>query len=78
MPGLPATPSCVLTSEQEEGPYYVQAAKFRSDITEGKPGIPLLLRVQVRLCGKPAGISVLIVVADGSRRNAQRRAAGEP
>jgi protocatechuate 3,4-dioxygenase beta subunit len=47
MRGLPATPSCVLASEQEEGPYYVNAAKLRSDITEGKPGVPLKLRVQV-------------------------------
>jgi protocatechuate 3,4-dioxygenase beta subunit len=42
---LADTPSCVLTSEQEEGPYYVDGAKFRRDITEGKPGVPVQLRV---------------------------------
>ncbi len=43
--GQASTPACVLTSEQEEGPYYVDGAKLRSDITEGKPGTPLILRV---------------------------------
>jgi len=38
-------PGCVLAIEQEEGPYYVDGAKIRRDITESKPGVPLLLRV---------------------------------
>ncbi len=42
---MPSTPACVLTSEQEEGPYYVDYGKVRRDITEGKPGVPLHLRV---------------------------------
>ncbi len=45
--GQTATPSCVLTSEQEEGPYYVDGAKFRSNITESKSGVPLTLRVML-------------------------------
>lgn len=43
--GQASTPSCVLTSEQEEGPYYLDGAELRRDITEGRPGVPLLLRV---------------------------------
>jgi protocatechuate 3,4-dioxygenase beta subunit len=39
--------SCVLTPEQTEGPYYVSGEKLRRDITEDKPGVPLLLRLKV-------------------------------
>jgi protocatechuate 3,4-dioxygenase beta subunit len=39
--------SCVLTPEQTEGPYYIPGEKLRRDITEGKPGVPLLLRLKV-------------------------------
>ena len=39
--------SCVLTPEQTEGPYYVEGEKLRRDITEGRPGTPLLLRLAV-------------------------------
>jgi len=42
---MPTSPACTLTAEQEEGPYYVDYDKVRSDITEGKPGLPLRLRV---------------------------------
>ena len=45
--GLSATPSCVLTSEGEEGPYYVDAARLRRDVTEGRAGVPLQLRIAV-------------------------------
>ena len=36
--GQASTPACVLTSGQEEGPYYVDGSELRSDIIEGKPG----------------------------------------
>lgn len=36
-----------LTSETAEGPYYVDADKFRKGITEDKEGIPLTLWVNV-------------------------------
>ncbi|MFE3903134.1 intradiol ring-cleavage dioxygenase [Streptomyces sp. NPDC059153] len=36
-----------LTSETTEGPYYIDADKFRTDITEDKEGIPLALRLKV-------------------------------
>ena len=39
--------SCVLTPEQTEGPYYISREKHRRDITEGRPGVPLLLRLRV-------------------------------
>lgn len=39
--------SCVLTPEQTEGPYYIGGEKLRRDITEGRPGIPLVLRTFV-------------------------------
>jgi protocatechuate 3,4-dioxygenase beta subunit len=43
--GMPSTPSCTLLAEQEEGPYYIDDAKLRRNITEGKPGLPVKLRV---------------------------------
>jgi protocatechuate 3,4-dioxygenase beta subunit len=39
--------SCVLTPEMTEGPYYVPSEKVRRNITEGKPGTPLDLRLSV-------------------------------
>jgi protocatechuate 3,4-dioxygenase beta subunit len=38
---------CVLTPELTEGPYYVSGERLRRDITEGKPGTPLLLNLKV-------------------------------
>jgi protocatechuate 3,4-dioxygenase beta subunit len=40
-----SAPRCTLSPEQEEGPYYVDFGKARRDVTEGKPGVPLQLRV---------------------------------
>src|ERR671937_1990164 len=39
--------SCVLTPEQTEGPYYIADEAVRRNITEGRPGTPLLLRTTV-------------------------------
>jgi protocatechuate 3,4-dioxygenase beta subunit len=39
--------SCVLAPEQTEGPYYVDGEKVRRNITDGRPGTPLLLRAFV-------------------------------
>jgi protocatechuate 3,4-dioxygenase beta subunit len=39
--------SCVLTPEQADGPYYVDAARVRRDIRDGRPGMALLLRTTV-------------------------------
>lgn len=38
---------CVLVPEVTEGPYYFDPALLRADITEGRPGLPLTLRIQV-------------------------------
>jgi protocatechuate 3,4-dioxygenase beta subunit len=39
--------SCVLAPEMTEGPYYVEGEKLRRNITEGKNGVPLGLRLTV-------------------------------
>jgi protocatechuate 3,4-dioxygenase beta subunit len=39
--------SCVLTPEQTEGPYYIADEAVRRNITEGRPGTPLLLHAFV-------------------------------
>jgi protocatechuate 3,4-dioxygenase beta subunit len=42
-----ATVSCILTPEQTEGPYYIAGEKLRRNITDGRPGTPLVLRAFV-------------------------------
>jgi protocatechuate 3,4-dioxygenase beta subunit len=42
-----STAACVLTPEVTEGPYYLDLDKVRSDITEGKDGAPLDLKLTV-------------------------------
>jgi protocatechuate 3,4-dioxygenase beta subunit len=45
---VPATTaSCTLTPEQEVGPFYVAGQQIRKDVTSGKPGVPLQLRLTV-------------------------------
>jgi len=39
--------SCVLAPEQTEGPFYIPNERVRRNITEGKPGTPLELRLSV-------------------------------
>ena len=39
--------SCVLAPELTEGPFYVEDERVRRDITEGKVGVPLTLRLRV-------------------------------
>ncbi|GAX49942.1 protocatechuate dioxygenase [Streptomyces olivochromogenes] len=38
---------CTLTKEMTEGPYYLDGALVRADITESKPGVPLKLALTV-------------------------------
>jgi protocatechuate 3,4-dioxygenase beta subunit len=45
--GTGAAADCVLMPELTEGPYYLDLDLVRSDITEGRPGLPLDLRVAV-------------------------------
>jgi len=42
-----STINCVLTPEVTEGPYYLDLNNVRSDITEGKPGTPLDVKITV-------------------------------
>jgi protocatechuate 3,4-dioxygenase beta subunit len=45
--GSATRPSCVLTPEQEEGPFYIDLARVRQDIAENRPGVPLALALTV-------------------------------
>jgi hypothetical protein len=59
--------SCVLAPEQTEGPYYIEDARIRRDITEGKRGVPLTLRASVvdaRTCRPVKGAAVDVWHAD--------------
>ena len=59
--------SCVLTPELTEGPYYIDGEKLRRNITEGKPGASLTLRLAVvdaSTCRPIEGASVDIWHAD--------------
>jgi protocatechuate 3,4-dioxygenase beta subunit len=62
-----ATPSCTLTPELTEGPYYLDLDKVRRDVTEGKPGLRLDLRIRVvnaRTCKPLDDVAVEIWHAD--------------
>ncbi len=41
------TTTCLLTPEVTEGPYWVEEALTRRNVTEGKPGTPLVIRFTV-------------------------------
>jgi protocatechuate 3,4-dioxygenase beta subunit len=45
--GSETTADCILSPELTEGPFYLDLDKVRRDITEGRPGLPLDLRVNV-------------------------------
>src|SRR5438046_3723868 len=60
---------CVLAPEQTEGPYYIPKEKVRRNITEGRPGTPLTLRLQVvnaSTCKPIAGAAVDVWHADAA------------
>ena len=44
---LIAGETCAVTPEQTEGPFYFDPRLVRQDIKEGRPGIPLRIRLQV-------------------------------
>jgi len=58
--------ACVLTPEQEEGPFYIPGEHVRSAIAEGHAGIPLTLRIVAvdRACTPIAGATVDIWQCD--------------
>ena len=43
--------SCITTPEQETGPFYIADEMLRAEIAEGKPGVPLTLRILVLEAG---------------------------
>ncbi len=45
--GLISGDVCLVQPETTEGPFYVEPALMRADITEGRPGLPMQLRLQV-------------------------------
>jgi protocatechuate 3,4-dioxygenase beta subunit len=45
--GQGRAPSCVLTPQTEEGPFYFDPKLVRSDITEKQAGVPLALEIRV-------------------------------
>lgn len=45
--GLVSTNVCLLAVELTEGPYYIDPRLVRADVTEGKPGMPLDMVIQV-------------------------------
>jgi protocatechuate 3,4-dioxygenase beta subunit len=61
--------TCVLAPEQTEGPYYVDDAAIRRNVTEGKPGVALTLRLTVvnaSTCKPIKGASVEIWHCDAA------------
>ncbi|OKH59243.1 hypothetical protein NIES2130_10595 [Scytonema sp. HK-05] len=46
---LPKSKACVLTPQDVEGPYYFDPKLLRTDITEGKEGVPLKLKNKVKI-----------------------------
>ena len=61
--------TCVLAPEQTEGPYYVDDAAVRRNVTDGKPGVALTLRltvVNVANCKPIKGAAVEIWHCDAS------------
>jgi protocatechuate 3,4-dioxygenase beta subunit len=53
----------ILSPEEIEGPYYIDGEQIRSDITEGKPGVPVTLNlrlVDVNACQALANASVAV------------------
>lgn len=45
--GLISSDVCMLQKEVTEGPFYLDPKLVRADISEGKPGLPMQLRLQV-------------------------------
>ncbi|RSS68668.1 intradiol ring-cleavage dioxygenase [Streptomyces sp. WAC06614] len=69
-PGAAAVPRCVLTPEAGTGPYYLDLDRARSDVTEGRDGVPLRLDLTVvRVsagCRPLAGVPIDLWQADAS------------
>ncbi len=78
---LPQANVCVLTAQAEEGPFYLDPKLERSDVTEGKPGVPLRLLLQLvdaATCAPLKGARVDIWQADADGNYSGFGAPGEP
>lgn len=53
--------ACTLYPQQMEGPFYLDLALLRRDITEGRPGAPLTLSLQVLNASSCAALAGLLV-----------------
>ena len=65
---LPGANVCILTPEAVQGPFYFDPKLVRADITEGRPGAPLALTLQVvsaKDCTRLKGARVDLWHADG-------------
>lgn len=61
--------TCTVYPRQTEGPYYLKRDLVRANITEGKPGTPLKLTIQVLKasgCAPLAGVAVDVWHADAA------------
>lgn len=45
--GLITSDVCLVQPELTEGPFYVDPGLIRSDVSEGRPGLPMVVRLQV-------------------------------
>lgn len=59
--GGTGTPACVLATEAGAGPYYLDLDRVRSDITEGRDGVPF--RLDLTVVRVPAGCRPLAAAA---------------
>ena len=77
---LPGAKVCILTPEAVQGPFYFDPNLVRSDITEGKPSLPLALTLQVvsaKDCTSLEGARVDLWHADGRGMYSGYRGQGE-
>ena len=58
---MPQGGGCVLSPAETEGPYYFNAGLQRADITEGRPGFPLVLDLRVVRASNCAPVAGAIV-----------------
>ncbi|MEO5807794.1 intradiol ring-cleavage dioxygenase [Devosia sp.] len=65
---MPGADVCVITPEVTEGPYYFDPKMERLDITEGRPGVPTRIKLQVvdATCAPMSGARVDIWHADAT------------
>jgi len=56
-PACAVEQACILTPQAEEGPYYLDPKQVRSDVRDGKTGVPLTLRLRVIEAGPCTALS---------------------